>query len=364
MKKYFYIILILILLLFSLFGCKKQEKSQEPQKNFYTKYQNLIDPSKPIAFGDDNIIYIFAEDNNLKNVKNTLQTSLERTIQVIIEEPYFSTEFKDGSEINDFTNYKNLIYCGTLDGKDRVSTHITSTLAPDYINLVRKNGAEMFVVNNFYVRDQLIIYLVAKDAPTLKNLTKERSEQVFNYFLDRYKQRLAYQVYFNEVISDDYFADWPFTIKIPVLYMVFKDDKPGHFLSFIYQPAKQDTKHPDKYVSIYYESMPENRITNEWIYNTRQMLGKKYLNGDEIYDNAYTIEKAKIAEYDGLKMYGHWINKELSGGVGGAFQSWAFWDARTKTAYLIDNIVYMPAVTYKLPYLLELEMISHSISIK
>ena len=364
MKKYFYIILILILLLFSLFGCKKQEKSQEPQKNFYTKYQNLIDPSKPIAFGDDNIIYIFAEDNNLKNVKNTLQTSLERTIQVIIEEPYFSTEFKDGSEINDFTNYKNLIYCGTLDGKDRVSTHITSTLAPDYINLVRKNGAEMFVVNNFYVRDQLIIYLVAKDAPTLKNLTKERSEQVFNYFLDRYKQRLAYQVYFNEVIADNYFDDWPFTIKIPVLYMVFKEDKPGHFLSFIYQPAKQDSKHPDKYVSVYYESMPENQISEDWIYRTRQMLGKKYLDGDEIYDKKYTTEKVKIAEYDGLKMYGHWINKKLSGGVGGAFQSFAFWDAKTKTAYLVDNIIYAPNITYKLPYLLELEMVSQSITIK
>ncbi len=364
MKKCFYIALILILLLFSLAGCKKQEKSQEPQKNFYTKYQNLIDPSKPIAFGDDNIIYIFAEDNNRKNVENTLQTSLTRTIQIIIEESYFAIEVKDGSTINDYTNYKNLIYCGTLDGKDRVSTYITSTLAPDYINLVRKNGAEMFVVNNFYVRDQLIIYLLAKDTATLKNLTIERSEQVFNYFLERYKQRLAYQVYFNEVIADNYFEDWPFTIKIPVLYMVFKDDKSGHFLSFIYQPPKQDSKQPDKYVSVYYESMPENKITDEWIYNTRQMLGKKYFDGDEIYNNKYTIEKTKIAEYDGLKMYGHWINKQLSGGVGGAFQSFAFWDARTKTAYLIDNIVYLPSITYKLPYLLELEMISQSITIK
>ena len=362
MKKCFYLTLILILV--SIVACKKQETTKEPPKNFYTKYQNLVDLSKPLAFGDDNVIYIFAEDNNLKSVESSLNASLTRTIQIIIDEPYFTTEFKDGSEINDFTNYKNLIYCGTLDGKDRVSTFITSTLAPSYIDLVRKNGSEMFVVNNFYVRDQLIIYLIAKDATSLKNLVKERNEQIFNYYLDRYKQRLAYQVYFNEVIADDYFADLPFTIKIPVLYMVFKEDKPGHFLSFIYQPANPNSNLPDKYVSVYYESMPENQISEDWIYRTRQMLGKKYLDGDEIYDKKYTTEKVKIAEYDGLKMYGHWINKKLSGGVGGAFQSFAFWDAKTKTAYLVDNIIYAPNITYKLPYLLELEMVSQSITIK
>jgi len=49
--------------------------------------------------------------------------------------------------------------------------------------------------------------------------------------------------------------------------------------------------------------------------------------------------------------------------VGGAFQSFAFFDENSERAYLIDNSVYYPEGS-KLEALIELEIISSSIVIK
>ena len=72
-------------------------------------------------------------------------------------------------------------------------------------------------------------------------------------------------------------------------------------------------------------------------------------------------EKAKIAGHNGWKISGMWINKKYT--VGGAYQTFAFYDERTKRAYLIDNSVYFPE-GYKLDALIELEVISNTLRLK
>jgi hypothetical protein len=348
-----------VALLIAFAACNKDKT----EANVYSRYDNLIDRTKPVAYGQDNDIYIFAEGENLKATADLLDASLGRQIRLTAEENYFYTISKKAADLNEFKTYKNIIYCGTLDSKDPVSAYILRSLAPNLVEAVRKSGSELFVINNQYVRDQIILFLLAKDTVALKQLTADRSDQIFDYFLDKYQQRLAFQIYQNQVVDNNFFENRPFNIKIPVNFRLFKDDKSGHFLSFIFQPVKPNRQTPDKYISVYYESMPENGVTTDWMYKTRQQLGKKYLNGDEIYEDRYVSEPVQIAGFEGLRMYGHWVNRDLGGGVGGAFQSFAFWHAPSKTAYFIDNIVFFPDGS-KLPYLLELGMISQSISVK
>lgn len=360
--KYAAFILLAVLML-TLAACKQDPGSQ----NTYDRYQNLMDMEKPIAFGEDQDIYYFIPEPLQEVLSPVLEASLARTCQLTIEEQYFFPIQEDITQIEEYSKYKNLIFCGILEGRDDVSRYMKQNLDENLVQAARESGGEIFVVNNLHVRDQLILYILAKDEGALAELARQRSDQIFDYFLQKYKQRLALQAYRSEVVEERFFIERPFSIKIPVLYRLFKDEKAEgadeYFLSFVFQPSNPDANIPDKYVSVYHEPMPENKIDAQWIYDKRQELTAKYLDGDEILDDRYTVEQTKLAGHDALRMYGHWVNRELVGGVGGAFQSFAFWHEETETAYLVDNIVYFPDGN-KLPALLELGMISESLRVK
>ncbi|NLN85189.1 MAG: DUF4837 family protein [Candidatus Cloacimonetes bacterium] len=353
-------LILLGLVLILLAGCKETKSGQE----YYERYESLMDSGKPIAYGEDDDVYIFAEGAVLEAVRDTLEESVGRTETLImdIKERYFQPIFASASDLDEFKPYKNLIYCGILDGTDSISKHINKTLDPQLIETVGESGAELFMVNNLYVKDQLVLYLLAKDIEGLQTLTGERKNQIFDFLLERYQKRLANAAYKNPVIESKFFEDRPFTIKVPVLYRLWKDEKSGRFVSFLFQPTKPTRHKADKYISVYYEPMSRNRVNEAWIYKTRQELGEKFIGGDQIFEDSYKTEKVQIAGQNGFLMRGHWVNPS-QGGFGGAFQSWAFWHAPTKTAYLIDNIAYFPDGK-KLPALLELGMLSQSIELK
>ncbi|MBW6513306.1 MAG: DUF4837 family protein [Candidatus Syntrophosphaera sp.] len=351
------VLLLAAALLLVLASCGKDSG----EANHYTRYDNLIDGSKPVAYGEDRDVFIFAGARNQAQVASILDSTLSREVTLTVPERYFNPVSIDFKEFDTYLNYKNLVFCGTLDGADEVSAQMLRTLAPNLIDSAKESGAELFVINNQHVRDQLILYLLAADAPSLESLARQRADQIFGYFRERYEKRLGYQAYRLSVYAASFFEDWPFTLQVPVNFRPFREDKAGGFLSFIYQPATPSRSIPDKYVSVHHQAMAENTIDADWLYAKRQELGARYYNGDEIYK--YQAEEARIAGQDGLRIYGHWINKSLGGGVGGAFQTYAFWHEISQTAYVVDSIVYFPDGE-KLPSLLELGMISQSLQIK
>ncbi len=355
MKK---LILSLAVLLLVLAGCGRDSVAS----NRFEKYDRLIDPAKPIAYGEDNEVHLFAEGAALAAVRAPLETSLNREETIVQPERYFSVNFQPAAELNAFKPYKNLVLCGTLAGQDPVSLHITTTLAPDLVSAARTSGAELFVLRNHYTRDQLVLYLLAKDSAALAKLAADRSDQIFGYLLERYRQRLAWAAYQNPVIEAKFFASRPFSLQVPNIYRLWKDEKAGRFLSFIFQPSKPTRAKADKYISVYYEPMAANAVTPDWVYKTRQQLGLMFMDGDQIYQDRYRAEPDRIAGFDGLRLTGHWVNPG-NGGFGGGFQTWAFWHEPTKTAWLIDNIAYFPD-GWKLPALLELGMLSQSLELK
>ncbi|MCK5050398.1 MAG: DUF4837 family protein, partial [Candidatus Cloacimonetes bacterium] len=87
----------------------------------------------------------------------------------------------------------------------------------------------------------------------------------------------------------------------------------------------------------------------------------KYYDEDEFFDRDVRMEKFKLAGYQGWRLTGRWQNKKHS--VGGAFQSFAFYDETNGLAYLIDNSVYHPEGE-KLEALYELEIISNTLKLK
>jgi len=350
---------LLIILLLGFAACKRETVPP----SVYDKYDHYLDKSKPMAFGDDRDIQLFVSDELQADIMDILAPSLTRKVQLSVLEQYFYLQPVSGDKIKEFANYKNLIFCGTLDGGDKVSRHIRSTLKQDILDRVKASGAEMVMASNVTVRDQLLLYLVASDAQALQQLASSRKDQIFEKFLERYSLRQGYQAYVNAVIDNKLFRSLPYTIQIPQLFDIYSNNPEGNFMSFVYKPRTTQRDLPDKFVSIYYEAMPQNKVNREWLLEKRKELLADHFPGDQILEDKIEFDYFQIGGFDALRLRGAWINSGISGGVGGAFQTYAFWHAPSRTAFVVDNIVYFPAGD-KLPVLLELEQISASLRVK
>ena len=348
-----YTILILSLLL--LFACTGGPKEQAR----YSKFDDVIDTAKPLAMGDERDVYLFCDADNWKAVQPFVQSSIERELILVYAEKYFRLIPTPIAEVNSYLKYRNLIFIGDLESDAKVSQYMRASLADDFINRVKSSGGDLFIARNHHSRDQMIMYLMGSNKLNLEKIGAIQSDNIFDILIRLYAERLGYQAYQQPVIPSSFWKDYHFSLKIPDNFTLYSNDKAGHFLSFIYRARMQDREIPDKYINVYYEDMPENEIDHQWLIQKRQMLGKKYFEGDTFNEEVIRKEQTKLAGYDAYRIVGAWEN--MTHLIGGAFQSYAFW--HDGKAYIVDNSVYFPAGD-KLSILVELYVISSSFEIK
>jgi hypothetical protein len=321
----------------------------------YSFYESTVDTSKPPAWGSDEDIHILCDTETWKLAENFLRRSLERQVYVVVNEQYFHLIKADIREMDTISKYKNLLFMGDLKSRDAVSQHVRNTIPERMNQRVKNTGAEMFVAKNRWVKDQLIVYMVGSSRENLLRLLISQNNRLFNLFVNRYGERLAYQAYLTKVIPEEFFEPYPFSIKIPQSYRLFSDDKANRFLSFLYRMRSEAREYPDKYISIYYENMPADSLNLDWLIAKRRELAARYYDGDEFEVEKIRSERLSFGTYNAMRLLGPWKNPKHD--IGGGFQTFAFYDAAQKRAYLIDNVVYYPAGD-KLPQLMELEKIS------
>lgn len=354
--KVLFLILILGLTAFAS-SCGKAK----PKQDKYSLYESVVDTSKPVAWGEDRDIFVFCDDVIWAEIQDSLKKSIEREIPIVVKERYFNLIRKDIKDIDELIKYKNLLFLGDLESNARVSGHIKSTMPPRLIDRVKNTGSDIFVAKNRWVKDQIVIYMVGSNKDNLLNINKVQKDRLFTEFVNRLGERQAYQAYLTKVIPEDFFKEFPYTLALPENYKIYADDKKNHFVSFLYRIGSESKDFPDKYISVYYEDMDTDKVTEEWVLQKRKELAFKYYDQDEFNPQAMHPQKVSFSNYSAWHIIGAWRN--LKHDIGGGFQSFAFYDAKQKKAYLVDNVVYYPAGD-KLPVLLELQKISSTFKTK
>ncbi len=332
-----------------------------PKTDKYSFYETVIDTTKPIAWGEDRDIYVLCDEANWTDIQDSLKSSLEREVAVVVKERYFNLIRKDLKDIDQLTKYKNLLFMGDLESKTPVSEHIKATMPPRLVDRVKNTGADIFVAKNRWVTDQIVIYMVGSNRENLLNLNIVQKDRLFTEFLNRLGERLAYQAYLTKVIPEDFYKPYPYTLKLPTNYRLYVNDEKNHFLSFLCRIGSESRDFPDKYISVYYEDIKTDSLALDWALNKRKGFAAKYYDKDEFDPKLLHSKKIAFAGYTAWQIIGPW--KNMKHDIGGGFQTFAIFDAKQKRAYLIDNVVYYPAGD-KLPVLLELEKLSATFRIK
>lgn len=349
--------LLIVLLATLTLSCGKQAAKNDK----YSFYEGTVDASKPIAWGGDRDIYVFCDEPTWKLAQDILKQSLEREIKIVSEEKYFNLIRADIKDIDQLIKYKNLLFLGDLKSRGAVSQHLRNYMEKRMIERVQNSAGEMFIARNRWVKDQVVVYIVGDTMENLLKVNILQTNRLYTLFVNRLGERLAYQAYQTKLIPEEFFEPYPFTIKLPESYRLFSNDKKNRFLSFMYRMRSESRDFPDKYISIYYEDIQADSIMLDWVIAKRKELADKYFDKDEFDPAKLRTEKLDFGNYTAWRLMGPWVNKKHD--MGGGFQTFAFYDQKTKRAYLIDNIVYFPAGD-KLPELLEMHKLSTTIKVK
>lgn len=354
--KHFAHITLMLLVILLLLSCR----SSHDTPAHYDAFDDLFDHSKSIAFGEDEDIYVFCGQEVRTQLEPIILASLEREVALVYNEKFFNVIFSDIKEMDRLMRFKNLLFIGTIEEGDPVSRYLQKALDPKLQARIQQSTGEIFLNKNRFVKDQLIVQVIGLNNEKVTDLFTLSANRVFDLFLDRYTKRLAYQAYQTNIIEPEFFDLYPFSLKIPNNYRLYANDKNNRFLSLLYRARIQNGKHPDKFISVYYEPMEQNTLDEKWLTDTRTHIGKVQF-GDSLNVQTLRTESFKFAGYQGFRLSGAWINLEKF--AGGAFQSYAFWDEKTKQAYLVDTMTFFPEGD-KLPVLMELFMIASTIKVK
>ncbi len=341
------IILILILALV-LFACGEQGKDDGRPKTR---------TDKPPSWGHNQTIYVFADDPVWKGVEKYLRYSLERQVFTTENEPYFEVKRVNISNMDTYYRFANLLFLGNLRSADKVSSYLTNKLGETYIQQVKESGGGLFTRDELWSNDQIAVFLITDIGKDLPRFNYEKSNEIFDLFLDKMHQRMQRRAYMPGIHQESDFDELPWQVRLPKNYVLNKRDFGNRYLSWLARLGEQ----PDRYFGVYYEKLDQKPDFRAWGLETRKHLAWDYYDEDQFDPKLARTISVKIGPYDALKISGPWHNDKYY--VGGAFQCFVLYDSATSTAFLIDNSIYYPE-GYKLTTLIELEEISKTFRVK
>lgn len=345
-KKIVAIGIILLLIL----GCSSKD-------NIHRTKSKVIDPHKPMSWGHKQTVYVFADDNVWKYAKSHLTKTLERVRFTTVNEKVFLVKRAPIDNLDNFYKYNNLIFFCNLESNDKVSTYIKEIMGSKVEAEVNENHIGMYTKDNVWANDQFVLFILGNNELNLLKFNILQSHNIFDLFKEKLFDRISGQLYKTPVYSDDRFATFPWSLKLPKKYILYKNDTANNFISFI---ARLRNK-PDRYISVYFQQISKDEFDRDWLKEARKNISWKYYDEDEFSDRDVRMEKYKLAGHQGWRLTGRWQNKKHS--VGGTFQSFTIYDEINGLAYLVDNSVYYPDGE-KLEALYELEIISKTLKLK
>ncbi len=330
MQKYKYVILITILLII-VFGC-----------------------TKPRPLGSDYTIRVVA-DSTIWNVTEPVLRDIFERIERTPQEEKLFTIMRQTPE--DYKRYKNLIFLSTLDAEDEFSQMVNENLSPQAREKVEE-GEIMFSRKQVWAQDQMVVFLIGKDLPTLINEMKERKDDLFYQFEDYWRnfhKEILYSKREQIDVEKHLLKNYGWMLRVPIDYkMIVQSDK-DRFVMFHRQ-------YPLRWISVFWEN-----ATDPSVINKAYCIEKRNSYAETYFENEYVEQEFEpvIAEEEeflgrrALYLKGLWGNDEKV--AGGPFRMYCFFDQPTERIYFIDYHLFLPTLKKtKIHYLRQMDIVAHT----
>ncbi|MEM6646919.1 MAG: DUF4837 family protein [Bacteroidota bacterium] len=265
--------------------------------------------------------------------------------------------------------YKNVLVAGLVTDSSNVSKFLRSSFSAEALASIEAGNAAYVQRPNLWRRNQMVIYLAARDSASLADAIATRSDDIQYAYNELIRERTEVDM-FDRARQEDLeavlMANHDFAVNMQHDYLIAVDTTNFVWLRRILSDTWRS-------MFIYYEenSSPAT-LTPEWVYQTRDRLTKRYLQGNQGgYPMLYQYQRMEIENIDFQGHYayetrGLWqmVGEDENGqvfqyGGGGPFVNYSFYDEDTRRLYMIDGMVFAPSYP-KREFLRQLEVIAYT----
>ncbi len=327
---------------------------------------------KPKATGDETEIITYVDSLLYSQIEQDLKSVFHRLIYTPQPESLFivKPEFQIYS-IDKLKYRKNLMFVSTLDDKSNIGLYILNMLDPTSKELIQKDSAYIFIKNDLWSKDQIVLILVAKDKETLlKRLKKDRNE-IYLYFRDDFFKREI-----NAVISEGHnkkdierylLEKYGWKIFVQHDYYVAKDSAQERFVwlrrrtpedmeRFIFVHWIDSVYNPYKFFNQIWIANKRNEITQKFYRTTRDDAWVVIADDPESIKHLYFFPVNFNGRY-AVRVQGLWRFNDFTGG--GPFISYVFYDSTQKRIYFLDGSIFAPRYEKK-KLIVQIDAILHT----
>jgi len=310
--------------------------------------------TKGKAFGEDDIIYVFADSTDWLQYEEPFNEIFGQFVQTPIMEPEYILIWKPFKEFDLYKKYKNIFIMGRLDSENPVSQNVKDLLNPEIIAGVQSGNYFYIPKTDVYSLDQYVMFFVAESADAMIQKILDLGELAYQDFRKLYFRRLKKQMYahMEQTELQSYIErHFPFSLRIQHDYFIANENLEDDYVWI----RRLD---PDRSILVHWVPYDGSfQLTSRWIIDQRNRLGKLTLSGDVIVEDETKAYSVQFKEWNAIRLEGTWKNDSLI--LGGPFRNISFIDSTTERVYMIDY--YVQAIgKRKVPYLDQLNVIVHT----
>ena len=329
--------LTVVLVLFAISGCYRVPSVKGPEYN----------------------LYVFAENSDYASLKEILHATFEREILTPQYETHFKIIHVKPADFGNYLTYKQLLFVATLQSEGSIADLVKRSITQQNMMEKVENG-ESFLFKNEdqWIKDQLIITLVAPTLDSLMSKIDKNKDFIYNYFYDFQQKTVFDYVYSrleNKKLPKELMEKFQWTVRVPHDYFIDSEDPENNFVLL-------RRRIPERWFMVkYFDGLQPDIISEKWALDLRDSLGVRYFSGIKTNREYCSSKEINFLGRRCLRVQGLWEHDEQV--VGGPFISYVFYDEGMQRVYLLDCATFAPNRD-KIPFLDQMDAMVHTFKTK
>ena len=308
---------------------------------------------KSSSLGSDRRIFVFADSLVWLDIKEDFKETFHAYVNTPRAEKSFIIQHKPLSTLSGFKGRKNIFFIGTTDKQTEVNKYISQIVPIQFRNDVNNDKSFYFFKDDLFMREQLSLFMIAKDTKSLLFNFKNFKRDIFNRFNEKYFARLKLGMFEKgEQIELEEFLkkNFGYYVKVQHDYFIANQE-----LNEKYVWIRRIN--PDRWISIWKVDNTKVDFSQDNLFEIRNKMSKKYYEGDYIVKEETFVSNQMFQGEETLKITGIWRNDSVL--VGGPFRTYLIPNEKEKSIYFLDIAVMAPSKDKK-PLLDQLEVIANT----
>jgi len=308
---------------------------------------------KPQSLWQEGRISVMADEEDWEGIQGALRSTFEKVVRTPQIEYQFKLHHVPDSSFNLFSRAHFLILAGTLNSTGETGEIVQKMIRePELRKSIERGENFVFVKDNSWARDQIMMILVSKDIPTLRDKIEAHSIMLYDLIRNEEKQYLTDEVLKNrenESLSTQLMDRYSWTMRLQRDYFMGESFPEDNFLWM-------RRVMPDRWIFVRWVDGGESSLLNQdWVVRERNRIGQSYYRdyAEKVSDKYLFSRETTFKGRPALITTGLW--ERIDDTAGGPFKNYTFYDAPTERVYMIDIGLFAPGKE-KLPYLKRIEV--------